>query len=335
MMTSAEVPSPSKEVKASREANRLVVLVILALLAARFVAHAILRRYSKGILREQYLNSSLLVVTEALKFGISSLFIEGTEGRTLLAEYNHIMSHAAPMLVPAAVYLLMNWISLFAFSHVDASIFAMVQQMKILSTALFAKHYLGRTIDNWRWLVLCILALAVGSIAFRRSALGAATQDKHYDPALYTFGLAAISFEVTLSGWVSNYFEKHLKDKAAGFSVWARNIQMSAFSMLLFIPGFAMEYASSGSEVDSLFFGWSVVTWMLALVGAGTGFLVAFATKLTDSVTKTFATSMGLLLTYLTEVMLLGTSFDIIIAVNSAIAVLAVLLYNQKLSPSS
>merc|ERR1712216_606234 len=91
-------------------------LLVLGLLSARFVVHAILRRYSKGILKETYLNSSLLVVTEMIKMPIASFNLEYTDDRkTFMEELKHVMADSLAMMVPAAVYLVMNWLSLYAF----------------------------------------------------------------------------------------------------------------------------------------------------------------------------------------------------------------------------
>jgi len=43
-------------------------------------------------------------------------------------ELTHVLRQSGPMMVPSIVYLIMNWFSLFAFTHVDASTFAMVRR---------------------------------------------------------------------------------------------------------------------------------------------------------------------------------------------------------------
>ena len=178
-----------------------------------------------------------------------------------------------------------------------------------------------------------MLTLSVSAIAWRRTELEGKVDTEKKDKGKYAIGLLCMLVEVGLSGWVGNYFEKHLKDKAANFSVWARNIQISSYSMLIFLPMMYMELAQSDipPSLFAIFTGWSYVTWTLALLGAVTGFLVAFATKLTDSVTKTLAGTMGLILTYVSEVMILGLNYDMLITLNSGIAILCVLLYNQPL----
>lgn len=203
----------------------------------------------------------------------------------------------------------------------------------MLSTAIFAIYYLKRSIPNWKLNVLTMLTIAVSSIAYRRAELeGKKEAGKGTDFTMYCMGLGAIMIEVALSGWVSNYIEMHLKDKAANFSVWARNIQISTWSSVIYVPLYFVELSEHPETAAGGFFGgWSMVTWSLALIGALTGFLVAFATKLTDSITKTLAGCMGLLLTYVSEVATLGLSFDTFITANSLIAVLCVVLYNSKL----
>ena len=82
---------------------------------------------------------------------------------------------------------------------------------------------------------------------------------------------------------------------------------MSVTSIVIAVPYLFLEINSLSTEECSvgiwvIFKDWSSVTVALVFMGAATGFLVAFATKLTDAVTKTLAMSMGLLLTYATEV---------------------------------
>merc|ERR1712007_53330 len=137
--------------------------------------------------------------------------------------------------------------------------------------------------------------------------------------------------------------ERYLKD--GSFSVWSRNLQVSAWSLFLYvvlevIQGARIVSGETASRVEvggtnvfqsvySIFVGWSAVTWLVAILGACGGLLVAFATKHSDAVSKTIATSVAVILVVSLEVPFLGVPLDPIVCIASLIAAIALESYRD------
>lgn len=74
--------------------------------------------------------------------------------------------------------------------------------------------------------------------------------------------------------------------------------------------------------------GWSRYTVMVAILGSAGGLLVAFTTKYTDAVLKTFATSGAILVTTIAGYEFMDAPLDIPIMIGAACTVLS--LYNYS-----
>ena len=76
---------------------------------------------------------------------------------------------------------------------------------------------LNRRLSAAQWRAILTLTLAVVVITYQRGAgaAGAAGKKASKDfNVSYTLGLGMVLLEISLSGWISAYFEKHLKDGA-------------------------------------------------------------------------------------------------------------------------
>lgn len=80
----------------------------------------------------------------------------------------------------------------------------------------------------------------------------------------------------------------------------------------------------------SLFHGWSVITWVLAFMGASGGILVALSVKHSDSILKTFATSGAIVLCAILGYQWLGSPLTIETIIGACCAVLALFNYNDE-----
>jgi len=329
--------------------------VFLGLLAVQNSSSTLLRRYSKGVLKETYSSSSLLGVTEVMKFMVSFLMIEEPPDlglsstnsfsfRRRLLTARHAMRHSLPMVVPAVVYLVMNMLSFVAIERIDATSFSMVAQLKLLTTAMFSYCVLGRVLSLSQWRSICMITAGVMIITYERGSKGNLAVKKSASAGMENFstsfmvGVLAVFVEISLSGWISTYFEKYLKDGT--FSVWGRNFQLSVWSTLGYIVTYFLQTATSQKQPPdrisdpqaptSFFTGWSSITWLVAFLLASGGLLVAFATKHADAVAKTIATALALVLVVVLEIILLGASADPIVALSSLIVLLAMEAYRES-----
>jgi len=332
--------------------------VLLVLIVLQNSSYTLLRRYSRGVLHESYTSSSVLGVAEVMKFVTSFLMLEtgSTATSTLkgrLQAANHALLGSRPMLVPAVAYLIMNMLSFVAIDRIDATVFAMGAQMKMLTTAVSSYYVLGRIFTKSQWLAICCLTLSVMTVTCQRgqnhkSGNTSSKILRSSDYISFCIGCGALALEVALSGWISAYLEKYLKDGT--FSVWARNFQVSAFSMIMYLfvdiyltctqtpyPAGHKQLQKLEDSTSSLIGlagsgilrGWSVYTCLLAFLGASGGLLVAFATKHADAVAKTIATAMALIMVTALECVLLQMPFDPVVFMAGSITLVSIESYRE------
>lgn len=121
-----------------------------------------------------------------------------------------------------------------------------------------------------------------------------------------SIGLAAAVFACIISGLACVFFERTLKAKAEmRTSVWVRNVQLSFYSLcpalflgVIFMDG---EYIAKTGFLT----GYNLTVWTVVILQAMGGVLTALAIKYSDSMTKTFATSVSSVITFLISAMFL------------------------------
>lgn len=74
------------------------------------------------------------------------------------------------MLVPAALYAFQNNLLFLALTHLDAAVFQVSYQLKIISTALFMVLLLGKELNKKQWFAICCLMLGVGIVQLQSMA---------------------------------------------------------------------------------------------------------------------------------------------------------------------
>jgi drug/metabolite transporter (DMT)-like permease len=115
-------------------------------------------------------------------------------------------------------------------------------------------------------------------------------------------GLAAALTASTVGALASVYFERILKDAAAfanssinPTSIWIRNVQLSFYSLFpaLFIGVAALD----GEKVSKIgfFAGYNYIVWLVVIMQAFGGIVVALCVHYSDTITKGFATTISVM----------------------------------------
>ncbi|KAH8046626.1 pyrimidine nucleotide-sugar transmembrane transporter [Aureococcus anophagefferens] len=107
------------------------------------VAYTLLRRYSQGVLHENYSYAEVLVLAEVAKTVVAGAVACRGEANPL-ATLAALAKDSRQMLFLAIVYATMNLLSFAALRRVDASTFTVCAQLKILSTAGCSAVFLRR-----------------------------------------------------------------------------------------------------------------------------------------------------------------------------------------------
>jgi len=309
-------------------AQARVRALCVGFLCLQYSAYALLRRYSTGILKEDWGASSMLGVGELLKFGISLAMIatrrnssEAPQHAPLLLRLRWLMAHSAKMCVPAVLYLLMNILGLVALNRIDAGTFAVMQQSKIFFTALFLRLFLHRTLSLAKWCALVLLVLGVLLISLESrpgdacGPMPVAASLSHATGISYAVGVIAVTLDSMLSGFATVYFEVVLK--TTSLTVWDRNLQLAVYSLFIYLPMAIFEHPLNP------FHGWSVLTVLVSLLGALGGILVAMVIKYADGLAKNLATASSIVITASVSHLLFNGPMNPPIIIGSLVVIVA------------
>ncbi|RYG64029.1 hypothetical protein EON64_14805 [archaeon] len=215
-------------------------------------------------------------------------------------------SHSVLLLV--TLYWLANLLSYFALARLEAAVYAVLAQLKILTTALFSVFLLRRSFSftKWRALVLlvvgCVLVAAPSLPQHGASSVGLLSLLE---------GVAAVLLLAGLSGFSAVYFEALLKREKV--TIWERNWQLAVWSAVLSLLstfGTQVQTAYMGQEGGYVWFAqWTPRASLLAILSAMGGLLVAATLKYADAILKTLATSGSIVLSAILG-MGMGMSMD-------------------------
>ena len=311
------------------------------LLCVQNSAYTLMRRYGSGVVKEAATSQSILAVGEIMKLCFSigmirkqrSASADATDApETPMDAAKWLARTSAPMAVPAFIFLAMNLLSFVALRRISASAFTLIQQGKIIATAVLSRALLGKTISSTRWRALCTLLCAVLIICHQthpQTAARACTAEGGEDTAKqqetaaeYAVGVTAVAVEAGLSGLPNVYFERVLK--STPLTLWERNVQLAVYSLVIYLP-----YAVWASPANMLV-GWSMLTWGTATLGALGGILIGLTLSYCDSVVKNLALSCAIILTALLDHMLFGGPMNLPIAAAAGTIIISILNYTES-----
>ena len=338
------LPPPAAAQKASGIPKHILLYGgACALLACQNSSYTLVRRFGHGVLKEEASSQSILAVGEMLK-GVFCLYMVLRDMRVrsakseeeaeldtreepngLSAVTRRLTLTSAPMAVPALIFLAMNLLSFVSLRRISASAFTLIQQSKLIFTAVLSRILLGKTLSYVRWRALGTLLCAVLIICYETRPLppptcapagasggersvssagrglsvgtpppGPSTDEElthlasSQRAADYVVGVTAVGLEAALSGFSNVYFERVLK--STSLSLWERNVQLAGYSLLIYVP-------MALSVHPNLLHGWSALTWITAFLGALGGILIGLVINYMDSISKNLALSVAIVLT--------------------------------------
>mmetsp|Transcript_6813 Transcript_6813/g.8489 ORF Transcript_6813/g.8489 Transcript_6813/m.8489 type:complete len:309 (+) Transcript_6813:77-1003(+) len=305
--------------KANINSTKVAVLLVLCLQNSLFT---VVRRYSQGVLKETYSKHEVLLFGEAVKMAFSAYMIykganENGE-QSMYKHFHHLMVTSNKMFLLALIYGLMNILSYVALRNISASMFTICAQLKILTTATFSCTILRRQYSMVKWRAL--LSLSVGVLLFSEPIWNDSEAKHSAGGSGQFWGTVAVLTEVTLSGFASIYFEKVVKSDVDNLTIWERNFQLALGSFPIYLSFICF----NGGDEAGYFGGWTFVTYLLALLGASGGLLVALSIKYGDAILKTLATTGAIILSSVLDHLWLGGPLTPIMSLAGCVVVLAI-----------
>ncbi len=109
-------------------------------------SHALMTRYSQGILHEKYSSSEVVVVSETIKLVFSACMTVAEMGgndswTTAFSRLFVLLKNSHKVIVLAGLYMTGNILSYYTLARVDASLYTVFQQLKVSQPSMFDKLY--------------------------------------------------------------------------------------------------------------------------------------------------------------------------------------------------
>jgi len=178
------------------------------------------------------------------------------------------------MAVPGLLYCAQNNLYLIGVSNLSVSLFQVLAQMKILTTAFFSVTILRKQLGGDKWLSLVALTVGVMLIVGNGDT---ATQGNT------VIGLLAVGASCGTSGLAGVFLEMMLKNYTA--TVWERNLQMAAYGLTFGALAVLCNDLDAISS-NGFFAGYNSAVILVIALQAGGGLIVAMVLKYADNLVK-------------------------------------------------
>jgi len=281
-----------------------------------------------------YLISAAVVSAEALKVMVCMVLIRNKQpswsavADQLTEEFMN--RDTLKLAIPGLLYLIQNNLLFIALSNLEAAVYQVTYQLKLMTTAMFSVTMLGKRLSLEQILALFVLTggVALVQLSEAQSSHERTTNSNNQDPLL---GLGCVLLACVSSGFAGVYLERVMK-YGRPVSIWMRNVQLGVFGF-----GFGM-VSVIGSDFDKVwkdgfFQGFNPIVWNVVVIQAAGGLLIAAVIVYADNILKGFATSVSIVLSSLISVVLFSFQLSFGFVVGSSMVIIAVVVYGRKDSP--
>eukprot|EP01032_Pedospumella_encystans_P018829 gene18829-21424_t len=247
---------------------------------------------------DRYLPSTAVLIAEILKLTISFIACFVLDANMSVQKFTSLLHFDLvvqkgdwfKLCVPSMLYTLQNSLQYYSMSCLSAPVFQVLYQMKIITTAIFSVLMLAKRLSGVQW--SSIVALTLGVALVQLSQTSGAGDGKSNS----IMGLLSVVLGCCTSGFAGVYFEMVLK--SSNVSIWMRNIQLSIIGIFVATISCYMRDLEPIREKGFLT-GYNEFVWMVILLQAAGGLIVAVVVKYADNVLKGFATSLSILISSL------------------------------------
>lgn len=316
-----------------------VGLRVLILLAIQNCSKNLLVRY---VMKDQpkFLTSAAVVGSETTKLTLSIIYILLVEKQSFGSIFQFIKNdiHTTLLvLVPASAYNLQMSLEYVAMSNLDAALFSVLVQSKLVFTATFASVVLRKKLRKLQVISLVLLTSGVMLCNLSRMNMGSGKEgeDSFMDAKMIKGVTATLGIAVS-SGFASVFTEKVIKahkkslsENAAPPSLAYTQVQLASMSLLA-IGAYAIVMDFRPIVEYGLFQNFTFGAVLTVLMSALGGLTVAAVLKYADSILKGYATALSVILTGVLSVHFFGTDLNLIYGMGVVNVVMAVLLYNGQ-----
>lgn len=237
----------------------------------------------------------------------------------------------------AAIYTVQKNLLYLAISNLDAAVFQVTYQAKILTTAIFSCILLGRKLGWLKIAGLVILTMGVAIVQLDKVEENAS---KSYQEQHQIVGVLAVLGACCTSGFAGVYFELVLKPQKSDAgadgapprpppSVWAKNVQLSAFALAIALAAVCIKDHNTVLK-GGFFQGYSPLVWTVISFEALGGLVTAAVIKYADNILKSFATAVSIVTSTIVSACVFGFVISKMFVIGCLLVFVAIGLYSRK-----
>ncbi|KAF7826148.1 CMP-sialic acid transporter 1 [Senna tora] len=250
----------------------------------------------------QYDYATVPFLAEVFKLVVSSLLLWREFQKSSLPRMTMEWKTVALYPIPSIIYLIHNNVQFATLTYVDTSTYQIMGNLKIVTTGILFRLFLGRKLSNLQW--MAIVLLAVGTTTSQVKGCGEASCDSLFSAPIqgYTLGVLSACLSA-LAGIYTEFLMKKNND-----SLYWQNVQLYTFGAIFNMARLLLDDFRGGFEKgpwwQRIFHGYTITTWMVVLNLGSTGLLVSWLMKYADNIVKVYSTSMAMLLTMIISIYL-------------------------------
>jgi len=306
--------------------------VSLCLLIVQNTVLVLAMRYSRVNAEVPYLTSTAVMMAELMKLGVSAAMVyrERLESNDfsgyVLSEIMNV--DTLKLSVPGLLYTIQNNLLFIALSNLDAAVYQVTYQLKILTTAVFSVTMLNKTLNSYQIIALIVLSAGVACVQLATQSGSGSTIGEQGNAFL---GLVCVLLACMSSGFAGVYTEKILKT-GRPVSLFTRNIQLGLFGTVLGLVGVLGQDFSTVVE-NGFFQGYNWLVVFVVFTQAAGGLMIAVVMKYADNILKGFATSISIILSAYLSTLILQFSMSGQFMFGASLVIAAVFLYGYTPGP--
>lgn len=221
--------------------------------------------------------------------------------------------------LPSVTYVLQNLCIQLAYKRIDGVSFNVLNQSKMLFTALAGYVFLRRSQSP----IQCVALLCVAAAGVLVSTAGSTDAHAGHQPFL---GALCAASAAALSGLGSALVERSLCEHGRDSCVLSA--EMAVLGCTVLLGGLLIKrMAGTKDETPPLFASWTRWTFVPVLTQGLGGIVVGYVTKFAGGVRKGFAVTFGLILTCLLRLLVTGDPLPPAVLAAVPLAIISIYLH--------
>lgn len=263
----------------------------------------------------------VVLLVDVLKLVVAFLLFFYTTGFTGVLRHSGFTSWG-PLLrqslyfsVPALLYAISNNLDLKAQELLGASDYALLTNLKILSTALLSRLFLATPLSAIQWLSLVVLTTGAGVSTLHVEVHEGAEPDVQEDSQAHgrLLGLVIILFQVTVSSSAGVWTEYVMKGRGVvkDQHTQLQNFQLYAYGIPVDLIVILSGVNGTTADWNAPLAGFRMSTWLVVINNAAYGFAVSYVMKYADNIIKSFISCMAIVTVGIISTWLFGTSLHV------------------------